>query len=363
MAFGDIKRLNSATAQLGSTAAVVYTAPSGTRAQIGTIILHNTTADAKDIQLYSNGSTAASRILYITLGANETYEFAPKVPITLEGSETLQGEASTASHVNIKLFGREESGVVSDSDVTAYVALTNATDVSNLTTFVTGLKSNNLWSAAILYPLRSSQNATSTTVYGLGGGGSYNGTLTSSTLWGASGIALSGTAGLTISSFLDLRRKSIMSFVNGVASGGAFNSYFGFGGAGSGNVLVHVSSSGGRGLGVTQPNLNIANNATSNGTGAYCVCYTGNASTSAFEARTIGGNNTVLTGSLSSLANTCNALSVGHSYNQSNQPVDYLAHTCSLVLVYDGQLTSTQQDTIYTLYRNSLGAGLGLPSV
>lgn len=41
--------------------------------------------------------------------------------------------------------------------------------------------------------------------------------------------------------------------------GGGFDSYFGLNGAGLGNVLYHVGSGGGRGLGITQPNQNLSN--------------------------------------------------------------------------------------------------------
>ena len=109
MAYGDIKRLTAQGAQIAATVGTVYTAPAAKRAQIGTIILHNTTSASKDVKIYSNGSTAAARILYIALDGNETYEFSPKVPITLAGAETLQGEATASSEINILIYGREES--------------------------------------------------------------------------------------------------------------------------------------------------------------------------------------------------------------------------------------------------------------
>ena len=108
MAYGDIKRLTPANTQLDDTSAAIYTAPSATRVQIGTIILHNTGAAANDVILYSGGDTAADILLNITLDANETYELSPKVPLVLEGAETLRGEATNATEVNILAFGREE---------------------------------------------------------------------------------------------------------------------------------------------------------------------------------------------------------------------------------------------------------------
>lgn len=110
MAYGDIKRLNSATAQLAATTGVLYTAPSTKAAQIGTIILHNTSASSsRTAEIFDNGSTSSTRLLFITLAPNETYEFSPKVPLVLQATETVQGRASVASEVNIKIFGREDA--------------------------------------------------------------------------------------------------------------------------------------------------------------------------------------------------------------------------------------------------------------
>ena len=109
MAYGDIKRLTAQGAQLAATVTTVYTAPTGKRAQIGTIILHNTTSAAKDVEIFANGSTASAKILNITLAANETYEFSPKVPLVLEGAETLRGDATAATEINIIVLGREET--------------------------------------------------------------------------------------------------------------------------------------------------------------------------------------------------------------------------------------------------------------
>lgn len=107
--YNDIKRLSTAAQQLAAAAAAVYTAPVGKRAQIGSIIIHNTNTSTENVTIYDNGSADANKLLYIALAANETYEFAPKVPVVLEGGETLQGFTTTAAKVNIKIYGREEA--------------------------------------------------------------------------------------------------------------------------------------------------------------------------------------------------------------------------------------------------------------
>lgn len=113
----------------------------------------------------------------------------------------------------------------------------------------------------------------------------------------------------------DYLQASIPDLRNGLAflvvkhlSGGeaAYDSYFALAGAGNGNVLAHVSSSGGRGLGVTQPTLNLANNATDNGTSFFLVKYlcTGNA----FTLSAIRGGGGSASGTLSVTTGTVNNL-------------------------------------------------------
>ena len=110
MAYGDIKRLNSATAQLAATVGTLYTAPSGKRAQIGSIIFHNTSStNTRTAEIFDNGSAASNKLLSVVLSANETFEFSPKVPIVLEGGQTLQGDSDAATTVNVRIYGREET--------------------------------------------------------------------------------------------------------------------------------------------------------------------------------------------------------------------------------------------------------------
>jgi hypothetical protein len=109
MPYGDIKRLNSATAQLAATTSTLYTAPSGKRTQVASILATSTATNFVTLELFDNGSTTANRLLLVCIAANDTYEFAPKIPLVLQGGETIQGKASVASTVNIKLLGREET--------------------------------------------------------------------------------------------------------------------------------------------------------------------------------------------------------------------------------------------------------------
>jgi hypothetical protein len=109
MAYGDIKQLNTEGQQLTTDIATIYTAPSGKRAQIGTILIHNTDTSSRDIRVFSNTNANTGRVLYVTLDSSETYEFSPKVPFTLEANQTLRANASANSVINTLIFGREET--------------------------------------------------------------------------------------------------------------------------------------------------------------------------------------------------------------------------------------------------------------
>lgn len=58
-----------------------------------------------------------------------------------------------------------------------------------LNEFVRGVKQLGLWDSMVCWPLRSTQNAgTGTTAYSLGGLGTFNGTLVNGPTWGTSGV-------------------------------------------------------------------------------------------------------------------------------------------------------------------------------
>jgi hypothetical protein len=79
-----------------------------------------------------------------------------------------------------------------DADATAFAAASGATDVSNLSAFVKGVKELGLWSNMVCWPLRSSQNAgTGTTAYSLGGLTGSNGSFENSPTWTPSGVEFS----------------------------------------------------------------------------------------------------------------------------------------------------------------------------
>jgi hypothetical protein len=80
-----------------------------------------------------------------------------------------------------------------DADAQSFITTSGATDKEGIDQFVKGIKNLGLWSSMVCWPLRSTQNAgTGTTVYSLGGRGTFNGTLVNGPTWGTNGIDFVG---------------------------------------------------------------------------------------------------------------------------------------------------------------------------
>lgn len=85
-----------------------------------------------------------------------------------------------------------------DVDTIAYAARVKAGSgvtiltepLKQLNKFIVGIKKLGLWNSMVCWPMRSIHNAgTGTTVYSLGGLGTYNGTMTNGPTWGFNGVS------------------------------------------------------------------------------------------------------------------------------------------------------------------------------
>jgi hypothetical protein len=83
-------------------------------------------------------------------------------------------------------------------DTQAYLNICNITSTTprqQLRDFAAGVNDLGLWNSMVCWPLRSTQNAgTGTTAYSLGGLGTFNGTLTNGPTWGVDGIEFATSA-------------------------------------------------------------------------------------------------------------------------------------------------------------------------
>jgi len=86
-------------------------------------------------------------------------------------------------------IGLTKTGTSLDIDAPLFCERSRARDVGRISEFVRGIKKLGLWNSMVCWPLRSAQNVgTGTTAYSLGGLGTFNGRLTNVPTWGADAL-------------------------------------------------------------------------------------------------------------------------------------------------------------------------------
>jgi hypothetical protein len=243
-----------------------------------------------------------------------------------------------------------------DSDAAAYCARSGAADRIAINAFVRGVKALGLWSNMVCWPLRSSQNAgTGTTAYSLGGLGTFNGTLVNGPTWGADGISFTA-ASQNKTDALGLPTYPMSKVVVGQRVSGSGVAAWDYRGAGSGATRSLTKRT-------------YANN--SMGTSIVGVGYVTIVSNNAL---TLSDNFEVATGIIPDATNAN-----GEVFINTTKPTQTAgaatwgtnASTAGL-FTFTGDLvfraafhatftTAINNSAFYTLYKATLGTGLGLP--
>lgn len=256
-----------------------------------------------------------------------------------------------------------------DADAAAFAARSGATDVAALSAFVKGVKELGLWNNMVCWPLRSSQNAgTGTTAYSLGGLGTFNGTLVNGPTWGADGLAAASASSQSISTSLILNVEGSGAVYSTL--GGSDQALFSNRPTGSWNrgttlfareasdsvALVDVAGDAGSRIRAsatpilsqfvftqathtsvgsdTTSDTTFRHNKNSRSTGSY-VLGSGQMATSTEQVRLLAAS--------------------------SASTFGYFNGTISFLFLLSQRPTSLQQESIYDLYKQTLGSGLGLP--
>ena len=242
-----------------------------------------------------------------------------------------------------------------DGDAAAYfdrAGVTDATAKQQINAFVVGVKALGLWNNMVCWPLRSAQNKGSgTTAYSLGGLGTYNASLVSGPTWSADGVITTTAA----TSKITTSTPNNLFFANGTLayvskfettySGpyyhfwfpGAFQ-FLGF----TGNALLQPTIQGGGNQAITTID------SPSPSTGAF-----------EFKAFSINGSNVVANrngSTTTSVAQTQTPSSISTAHTLSNADA-----TASMSWLFSAALSNAQMVSIYSLYKTTLGTGLGLP--
>jgi hypothetical protein len=251
-----------------------------------------------------------------------------------------------------------------DGDAAAYferAGVTDATAKQQINAFVVGIKALGLYNNMVCWPLRSSQNAgTGTTAYSLGGFGIYNGTLTNGPTWGANGITFDGTndyigISVFVTSYLNTlfysgNHSSITNvekamYFNGNEIGTAFSASFG----------IECAS-------LLSPFPDVGRTTTISGLGSgvqYSATGVFNPAGSSM-ARFYNGGSKVINSSATYPASSISEVNIGTRYGSTatNSP---FKGTIAIGTYFNIALSDANVLSLYTLYKTTLGTGLGLP--
>ena len=251
-----------------------------------------------------------------------------------------------------------------DADAAAYfdrAGVTNATAKAQINAFVKGTKDLGLWSNLVCWPLRSAQNKGSgTTAYSLGGYSINNGTLSSGGLWGADGLACTGSdnkmsTGLTLGAYPD----SLFIVTKHDTSPGLSTDYFFSAGI---NINGRQFAAGLSGL-ITSDNLYAARDTWltfANDSGMFPA----NSSTAGAGTRYVSWRPQ----SNTSISVTCNNAFASSTLNgwatsSAGQIISYAnaAQDFGFYAIIKTQVNDTLDASFRSLYKTTLGTGLGLP--
>jgi hypothetical protein len=251
-----------------------------------------------------------------------------------------------------------------DPDAAAFAATSGATDVAALSAFVTGIKGLGLWNSMVCWPLRSTQNAgTGTTAFSLGGLGTFNGTLVNGPVWGTDGILFAAASNTHITTTLDvqnLRKFTAMVAANQTSQvTGSDALMAAWGTSTSANYFILRKTS------TTVFNLLTRSAAATRqvnlGSGLIASSIwqmlgggTQGTDTVATINGTAGTNMAFLPDETGS-----STVSIGLLSPPSNSPFN--GTTAWAMLYKDAEMTTAQQLSVYNLYKQTLGTGLGLP--
>jgi len=243
-----------------------------------------------------------------------------------------------------------------DSDALAFAAASGATDIRGLSYFARGIKNLGLWPSTVCWPLRSAQNAgTGTIAYSLGGLGAYNGTLVNGPTWGANGMSLASGSGQYISF------PTMSGFAGGVYCGSVHS--------------VPVVPAPARGISIETTSGQVGGMwAPFSDGAAYWDCLT-----------TVGGRISATSGAVANVINMWAGSSVGTSlyrdttllvtggtptsmgstfdrvqFGRSGITVTFTG-AVTMIFIGTAGVTQSQHNSFFSLYKSTLGAGLGLP--
>ena len=235
-----------------------------------------------------------------------------------------------------------------------------------ITDFAKGVNDLGLWSSMVCWPLRSSQNyGSGTTAFSLGGLGTFNGTLVNGPTWGADGVTFDGSNDLITASVPFPASFTLFLVAKNLAGAKGSKSMAGTSASTTNTNISFSTLNTGQAYGF----------AWAPATGQQLV-YTSSIATGAlgiFEAvglgYTLGDREVVKNGTTFDagvtdpttplVAETKNLHIGGNA--QGSQGTSFFNGEFPIGALVSGKISRAQHTAFYTLYKSTLGTGLGLP--
>lgn len=248
-----------------------------------------------------------------------------------------------------------------DPDASAFFAtagVTNQAARGQINAFVLGVKDLGLWSSMVSWPLRSTQNAgTGLTAYSLGGLATLNGTLTSPNgpTWGSNGIVFdgindginlpsgalgTGNTATSILGFFQPTGASLAVIVGSGAIAGATSNYYHLKARGSG--------------GDDFATMAFTDSSIAAGDTTFKSLFQGN-TTLGFKGKN-GGTLTSF-----ALNNALNKVGDNSAIGYFPLNPQYFTGTISAIVRINATPSTQLNSDVHSLYKTTLGQGLGLP--
>jgi hypothetical protein len=251
-----------------------------------------------------------------------------------------------------------------DADAAAYfdrASVTDATAKLQINDFVKGMKGLGLYSNMICWPLRSAQNRGSgTTAYSLGGLENPNASLVASPTWGTDGITTNGTSSYVISTLTNIPAFSYSVFnvckyvsaVNGIL-GAVANASQSFGAAGMHNFFTFAGTQNNfYNSTPAQAALTLTNSIGTASMAVNLACYTSTGGLAYNGSQT-------LTNTFTKGGSAPNRVILGGRLG-SGTPEVFAQSQHAANMIFSGDI-SASASAFYSLYKTTLGTGLGLP--
>jgi hypothetical protein len=256
-----------------------------------------------------------------------------------------------------------------DADAAAYfdrAGVTDATAKAQINAFVKGVKDLGLWSNIVSWPLRSAQNKGSgTTAYSLGGLGTFDGTLTNGPTWGTDGITFDGTNDYIVTSLEANNFPSGISemvALNPSSLTGVFSMFFGDEGSSAGEAASMIRKFVGSDVQTVTDFTGGRADAKSNLTyDTYSMIHLRISAPSIFLS--VGTDNETSSSGSGTFAPTSpNIDRVGFgARNKLTSPEFFAKMTASFGCFISSATSSATMQSVKSLYKTTLGTGLGLP--